>query len=293
VSQGQKLYFLVDSGADISLVKSEKLLSTAKFEPRARVRIKSVEGSIIETHGSLETQVQEGDMNIPYRLQLVSKQVHLKGDGILKRDFLTAMRARICYRERVLIFRYKGVLVRRKLMSLPGAEQGTPRDRRVNKLTLPARTELLVQAPVDAGPQVQEGIVERAELMPGVYMAESLVKVANGCVITSIINTTEEEVELFDPVVKLEELVANDTSEAAIMGVIEQGEDRGDQILSRGERVIAKLRDKHLNEEEKKLLREVCVEYQDVFYLPGDKLSCTNAARHSTQLEPSVTPINT
>ena len=88
----------------------------------------------------METQVREGDMNIPYRLQLVSKQVDLKGDGILGRDFLAAMRARICYPERVLIFRYKGVLVRRKLVSLPGAEQGTSRDRKVNKLTLPART---------------------------------------------------------------------------------------------------------------------------------------------------------
>ena len=163
----------------------------------------------------------------------------------------------------------------------------------MNKLTLPARTELIVQVPVDAGPRVQEGIVERAELMPGVYMAESLVAVAKGCVITSIINTTEEDVELFDPVVKLEELGDSDTSEDAIMGVTEQGEDRDDQNLSRGERVIAKLRDEHLNEEEKKLLREVCVEYQDVFYLPRDKLSCTNAARHSIQLEPGVTPINT
>jgi hypothetical protein len=96
VNQGHKLYFLVDRGADISLVKSEELLSTAEFEPRDRVRVKSVEGSIIKTHGSLETQVREGEMNVPYRLQLVSKQVDLKGDGILGRDFLTAMRARIC-----------------------------------------------------------------------------------------------------------------------------------------------------------------------------------------------------
>jgi len=114
-------------------------------------------------------------------------------------------------------------------MSLPGAEQGTPRDRKVNKLTLPARTELIVQVPVDAGTRVHEGIVERAELVPGVYMAESLVTVAKGCVITSINNTTEEDVELFDPVVKLQELGDSDTSEAAIMGVTEQGEDRDDQ----------------------------------------------------------------
>jgi hypothetical protein len=130
-----------------------------------------------------------------------------------------------CYRE-VLIFIYKGVLVRKKLMSLRGAEPGAPSDRRVNKLTLPARTELTVRVPVYAGPRVQEGILERAALMPGVYMAESLVKVDNGCVITSIINTTEEEVELLDPVVvKLEELDDRDTSEAAIMGVAEHGKD--------------------------------------------------------------------
>jgi hypothetical protein len=151
------MYFLVDSGADINLVKSEKLLSTAEYEPRDRVRVKSVEGSMIETHGSLQTQVPEGDMNIPYRLKLVSKQVDLKGDGIVGHYFLAAMRTCICYRERVLIFRYKGVLVRRKLMSLPGDEQGTPRDRRVNKVTLPAGTELIMQVPVDAGPRVQDG----------------------------------------------------------------------------------------------------------------------------------------
>ena len=87
MSQGRQLYFLVDSGADINLVKSEKLLGTAEFEPRDRVRVKSVEGSMIETHGRLETQVLEGEMSIPVRLQLVSKQVDLKGGGILGRDF--------------------------------------------------------------------------------------------------------------------------------------------------------------------------------------------------------------
>jgi hypothetical protein len=73
-----------------------ELLGTGELEPRDRVRVKSVEGSMIETHSSLETQILEGEMSISYRLQLVSKQVDLKGDGILGRDFLKAMRTRIC-----------------------------------------------------------------------------------------------------------------------------------------------------------------------------------------------------
>jgi len=47
VSQGHKLYFLVDSGADISLVKSYKLLGKAEFESKERVRVKGAEGSVI------------------------------------------------------------------------------------------------------------------------------------------------------------------------------------------------------------------------------------------------------
>ena len=74
MSQGHELHFSVDSGADISLVKSYKLLGTAEFEPKDRVRVKSVEGSVIETHGSIETWIQEGGIDIPFRFQLVASK---------------------------------------------------------------------------------------------------------------------------------------------------------------------------------------------------------------------------
>jgi len=53
------------------------------FEPRDMVQVKSVEGSIIETHGSTETKILEGSLQIPFHFQLVSKQVDLLGDRIL------------------------------------------------------------------------------------------------------------------------------------------------------------------------------------------------------------------
>jgi hypothetical protein len=74
---------LVDSGADISLVKNYKLLGTAEFELKFRVRVKSVEGTVIETDGSIETRIREGGIDIPFPLHLVSQQVDLIGDRIL------------------------------------------------------------------------------------------------------------------------------------------------------------------------------------------------------------------
>jgi len=81
--------------------------------------------------------------------------------------------------------------------------------------------------------------------------------------------------------------------ETAVIGVAKQEKSRDDPGQSSRERVMAKFRTDHLNSEEKKSLHELCFDYKDVFFLPGDKLSCTNAARHSIQLEPVVTPINT
>ena len=39
VGNGEKFHLLVDSGADISLLKSRRLLGTVEFEPRDRVRV--------------------------------------------------------------------------------------------------------------------------------------------------------------------------------------------------------------------------------------------------------------
>ena len=103
-------------------------------------------------------------------------------------------------------------------------------------------------------------------------MAESLVKVDNGHIIISILNTREQDVGLPNPVVKVISLRDSDVGENAVIGVAEQERGRDDPGESRGERVIAKLRTDHLNSEEKKSLHELCFDYQDVYFLPGDKL---------------------
>ena len=100
-------------------------------------------------------------------------------------------------------------------------------------------------------------------------MAESLVKVNNGYIIISILNTREQDVEVPNPVVKMVELRDHNVGETSVIGVVEQEKSRDDPSQSRRERVMARLRTDHLNIEEKSL-HELCFDYQDVF-LPGDK----------------------
>jgi hypothetical protein len=49
----------------------------------------------------------------------------------------------------------------------------------------------------------------------------------------------------------------------------------------------------HLNSEEKTSLGEICFDYQDAFFLPENRLSCTSAMKHKIHLEPGTGPINT
>lgn len=70
VSNGNKRYLLLDSAADVSILKSRNIRGTVEFEQK--IRMKSVEGSVIETHGGIETKIREGNVEIPFTFQLVN-----------------------------------------------------------------------------------------------------------------------------------------------------------------------------------------------------------------------------
>ena len=51
ISNGHELSPLVDTGADISLIKPDNLDKTRKFDRDGTVKVKSVDGSILEILG--------------------------------------------------------------------------------------------------------------------------------------------------------------------------------------------------------------------------------------------------
>jgi hypothetical protein len=107
-----------------------------------------------------------------------------------------------------------------------------------------------VRLPAENGSATAEGLVERKELLPGVYLAGSLVKVVNGCVMISLLNTTEKEVEMPEPVVMVTEV---DTRNQLIL----DAKNPAKCDNSRYERVLNKLGMKNLNSEEKTSFGEI------------------------------------
>ena len=56
-----------------------------------------MDGSPIESHGTIDANIEVGGELIAHTFQLVNKQVDILYDGILGRDFLQRAKARICY----------------------------------------------------------------------------------------------------------------------------------------------------------------------------------------------------
>ena len=127
--------------------------------------------------------------------------------------------------------------------------------------------------------RIAGGLVERAEIASVMYLAESLVKINYGHIITCILNTREQDVEVPKPVVKVVNIRDRDVGETAVIGLTEQENCRVDPGQSRRERGLARLRTDHLNSEEKN--HSMCFfYYQDVFSCRG-----TN---YAAQTRPSI-----
>ena len=83
ISKENELLFLIDRGADISLLKGDNLIGTTEYDPERKVKVKCVEGSPMETHGALEARIELKNSSIVHNFQLVNKQVDIPCDGFL------------------------------------------------------------------------------------------------------------------------------------------------------------------------------------------------------------------
>jgi hypothetical protein len=63
----EELLFFIDTGADISLLKAEKLTVSTEVDPRRKVKVKCVNGSPNETDGLVEAKVRLRTSSLPHK----------------------------------------------------------------------------------------------------------------------------------------------------------------------------------------------------------------------------------
>jgi len=116
-----------------------------------------------------------------------------------------------------------------------------------------------------------------------VYLAEALTAGVDVYCVTSIVSTFEEDVTIEPPFVELEE--AENDGDSSVLIFSTSVNENGNRLL----KLPNELRIEHLNSKERVSLIKICEEYNNVFYLPRDKLTFTTTAEHAIS-NPAIDP---
>jgi len=106
------------------------------------------------------------------------------------------------------------------------------------------------------------------------YIASSLTRAVKGVCVTSITNTTEADQTVEPPKVALEGL---DECERALTLTLSAVAGNSTRLSS----LHGQLRLDHLNSEDRASIVTICEDYNDIFLLPGDKLTRTSTIEHA------------
>jgi hypothetical protein len=245
---------LLDTGAEISIVKDASLRTGIDFRPYKGINVKWIANTVLKTEGTVTLQLLTQTHETTHTFHVMGDGFDCRYDGILCRDFWEDKKANISYCDREIVM--GDVTVK--------FDPKTTLETEPHKLVLKARTESIVGLPTTSrGP----GLISKRELLPGVYLAASLTNEVKECCVTSIVNRLEEDVTTDPPQVELEEVETDDDATVIIFTTLVV------EDTNRLSKLRRELRTDHLNGEERVSLIKICEEYNDGVSFTGRQVN--------------------
>jgi hypothetical protein len=148
VSKTNRLKFLIDTGAEISIVSGSSLKPATHCSLDKGINIKGISDTILKTGGTVELKLTMGPYETTHTFHVMEGNLQWQYDGILGRDFWEDKEANISYCDRKITM--KDVVIEFD----PKSENTNVPD----KITLKARSENLMAVPTSSKGQ---GLISR------------------------------------------------------------------------------------------------------------------------------------
>ena len=256
--------FLVDTGAELSVVHKNKLKPKIDLDSRMKFILYGIGGKSATTLGEVSLNINGSVCSF----QVIPDGLSIPVDGIVGMPFL----------------KHGSINLKQKIIDHPLGVFPFSLENKNRRIELKPRIKELITLAVQ-NLEIGEGYLPRLDLGPGIYLGETLVRVKEGVVKLYCTNATATNVELIILFVVLEEFET-----AELKNKKERKQKVKDQDRERMEQLIEILNISDLNTEETVSLVSVISEFPNQFYPPGDRLGCTNAIKHKINLTDN-TPI--
>lgn len=263
----QKPEFLIDSGADISLIKQA-------FAPELGINsndITSLTGigkGEIRTLGSLRLSMNfKSNLKIDHTIHVVGNDFPIEEDGILGRDFFNKHSVDIRYSNNELGIAGHSVKFTNETRS---------------HIVLPARSETVIEI---GTPTNDLMICLATEIRTGIYTPHTLIQPIDNKASILVANTLERDEIITNFKPQVEQLNATVLSNIAY----QRHPEREEQIVQ----LLAENLDTNNNTEENMSVLSLCMEYSDIFFIEGDRLTNIDGVQHDINLYTDTKPVHT
>lgn len=243
---------LVDTQADISVLKEKCLNSDAIIDTTEIIDIRGVTDGITESLGTIESDFFIDNLEIPQTLHVVPDEFNIGADGILGKDFLKNYRCIINYEDMTLTLLINGEQIVIPLHSGPDTDT----------IVIPARCEVVRQIKLNVNTK-NTRLIESQQIAEGVMIARTLVDSKNP--IVRIINTTSKVQILTLKTIKSESL-----DNYKIFNI-----DNVPRTKERTKILIDEIT-KNTPKQHQRQILPLCKEFDDIFALEDDKMTVNN-----------------
>lgn len=246
--------FLVDTQADISVIKISSLTVSSIIRSDNIINIIGVTDGSVKSLGTIQTQLLLGDNEYPVDLEftVVPANFPIPVDGIIGKDFIKAHNCLLDYKQYTF-----SITVDDKTFNVPIHSN----DQLSNYHLLPARCEVIRHFNLQCDSKHDQVILHQ-EIHPGVFISNAIVD-PKSCFLR-ILNTNFKPLEI-RKTLKLE------TSSLDNFSFIEHS-----QYSSNRDEELKPLLQNAIPKHAPESLFKLCSNYSDIFALPNDKHSVNN-----------------
>lgn len=256
---------MLDTGAEISIIKKQCLKPDIKIDDSFKINIKGVTDNIIKSYGIIDNELISTDFSIFHEFHVVSNSFNIPADGIIGKDFIKLNECILNYQKMKCYFKLNGQSV-----SIPMVDG--PSD---DTIVLPVRAEVFRTFVIPKFTQPQ--FINNYEIAPGVFIANSIAQTQFP--ILKVINTTSE-IKHIPKIIHHSENLSNYNIYS--MNHTQATPERNKQLS----KLFMKNSPKHSHQELLPLLNE----FNGIFALPDDKMTQNNFYQQKLRLSEN-TPV--
>lgn len=303
------LKMLLDTGATISILGNDAIDFKSKFVRDTRITIFGIGGRKrgTQTHGMIDTIFTINGCKIQTSLHIIESDCLPSADGILGFDFLQQYKAKYDVEGGLIQFKLKDILMK-KFTTMEGDQTNENNSPNLNTFDLEKNNLQSIMNNYDflRGSTMNDG----NPAMENTTINNECFDLNGGFLEDNIYGEYNDSVQTYEKMmgdldkfkaqrIELNIVDSNGINAGTIVPPIQSVAFGGDLMrndspdLLRHDIIYKTLNLKSCSEEEKRYIRQICIQFPKQFYLEGDILGKTDIIHHSIKLLPDAKTVHT